>query len=119
MCSELGCLLGSFSATTPNRRFITQPQEPPLSIRVESVKVKTHVLHFPQKPDHSPDPRFFSLAVMMAIAMGTTTEIFFSLMATPPGKAPEPAPRSDGDMRRCLRSEKGDEVGRFGGANLG
>eukprot|EP00913_Durusdinium_trenchii_P011435 g10739.t1 len=29
---------------------------------------------------------FFSLAVMMAIAMGTTTEIFFSLMATPPGK---------------------------------
>lgn len=29
---------------------------------------------------------FFSLAVMMAIAMGTTTEIFFSLMATPPSE---------------------------------
>ena len=35
-------------------------------------------------------PRFFSLAVIVAIAMGATTEIFFSLMATPPDAAAWP-----------------------------
>ena len=43
-----------------------------------------------EEPPSTVDPlRFFSLAIVLAVALGSTTECFFALLATPPSQAQE------------------------------